>query len=82
VDQGKRALLVENGVVAMSEIGQDGGRLPGFERPPTEEKPDTRAETGGSPRVKEVDRQQMVLRPVNVEQLIEEDHPARGAGDA
>lgn len=31
----------------------------------------------GAPRLKPVDRQQLVLRAVDVEQLIEEDHPAR-----
>jgi hypothetical protein len=31
----------------------------------------------GAPRLKAVDRSQLMLRPVDVEQLIEEDHPAR-----
>jgi transposase len=36
------------------------------------------AENGkGAPRLKPVDRQQLVFRAVDVEQLIEEDHPAR-----
>jgi len=34
-------------------------------------------EAKGAPRLKPVDRQQMMLRAVDVEQLIEEDHPAR-----
>jgi transposase len=32
---------------------------------------------GPAPRFKAVDRRQMVMRPINVEELIEEDHPAR-----
>ena len=31
----------------------------------------------GTPRLKRVDRQQLMFRAVDVEQLIEEDHPAR-----
>lgn len=31
----------------------------------------------GMPRFKAVDRRQLLLRPVNVEELIEDDHPAR-----
>jgi hypothetical protein len=34
-------------------------------------------EAKGAPRLKAVDRRQLMLRPVDVEQLIEEDHPAR-----
>ncbi len=30
------------------------------------------------PRLRTIDRQQMVLRPVDVDKLIEADHPARG----
>jgi len=31
----------------------------------------------GAPRVRAVDREQLVLRPIDIEQLIPEDHPAR-----
>ncbi|MCK6557041.1 IS5/IS1182 family transposase, partial [Candidatus Binatia bacterium] len=31
----------------------------------------------GSPRLKPINRRQLLLRPVDVERLIEEDHPAR-----
>ena len=35
----------------------------------------------GRARLKPVDRRQMMMRPVDVERLIEEDHPARAIGD-
>jgi transposase len=37
--------------------------------------------SSGRPRVKTVDRSQCVLRPVDLERLIEEDHPARAIWD-
>jgi transposase len=58
------------------------GMLPGASE--AEEEPGRAAEAGASedaegrePRLKRVNRQQMLLRAVNVEQLIPEDHPAR-----
>ena len=35
------------------------------------------ASDGSRVRLKAINRQQLVLRPVDVEKLIEEDHPAR-----
>jgi transposase len=39
---------------------------------------ETRNQTGGKPRLKVVNREQLLMRTVDVEKLIEEDHPARG----
>jgi len=53
----------------------DALRLPGLETACVEVRPATPAPA--PPRVKQVDRRQQIWRSVDVEELIEEDHPAR-----
>ena len=38
-------------------------------------------ESRGTPRMKVINRRQMLMRPVNVEELVEADHPVRAIWD-
>jgi transposase len=60
----------------MNEAAQSDSVLPGLEIAPTAPPPPADAPLA-SPRVKAVNRTQTMMRVVEVEQLIEEDHPAR-----
>jgi len=60
----------------MNEASHSGSVLPGLEIAPTPLPPKADA-TPAPPRVKAVNRTQTMTRVVAVEQLIEEDHPAR-----
>src|SRR5205823_2199654 len=61
----------------MSETLATAATLPGLEPGTTSSSPPPKSEVAGRPRVKPVDRSQTTFQMVDVECLIEEDHPAR-----
>ncbi len=61
----------------MSETLATAATLPGLELGATSSSPLPKSEATARPRVKPVDRSQMMFQMVDVERLIEEDHPAR-----
>lgn len=53
-------------------------KLPGMnESIPERKEPESRSEPKPKPRFEEVDRDQMVMRPVDIEHLVEQTHPVR-----
>ena len=61
----------------MSETLATALTLPGLEHGATSSSPPPKSEAAARPRVKPMDRSQMMFQTVDVERLIEEDHPAR-----
>lgn len=65
----------------MNETPLNSAELPGLVAPSTGRVPEPATPTPARARVKPVDRSQMIWRTVDVELLIEQDHPARAIWD-